>query len=89
MSRRRAEVVGFEFCHSIDGEGWPDAVVLEIDDGNECEQRRYHQAGADVDVLAALADRMEEMAGMGCMLTVEGIEKAAASIREAIGEDTK
>lgn len=85
MSRRRAEVIGFEFCHSIDGEGWPDAVVLEIDDGNECEQRRYHQAGADVDVLAALADRMEEMAGMGACLTPDGIEAAASSIRDALG----
>ena len=85
MGRRRAELVGFEFCHSIDGEGWPDAVVLEIDDGNECEQRRYHQAGADVDVLAALADRMEEMAGMGYALTDTGINRVAREIRGAVG----
>lgn len=42
--------------------------------------------GIDRDALLKLAGRMENMAGMGALLTPDGLEMAAASIREAIGE---
>lgn len=57
MDEFRPKVVGFEYHHSIDGNGWPDAVVLEADDGNECEQRRYFQdGGVDVEALQRLTE---------------------------------
>ena len=40
----------------------------------------------DRDALLALADRMETMAGMGALLTADGLEMAAvSSIRKALG----
>ena len=39
----------------------------------------------DRDALLALADRMETMAGMGALLTADGLEMAAVSIRKALG----
>ena len=42
-------------------------------------------APVDRDALLALADRMETMAGMGALLTADGLEMAAVSIREALG----
>lgn len=46
----------------------------------------FHDAPAvDRDALLALAGRMEEMSGMGALLTAGGLEKASASIREALG----
>lgn len=39
----------------------------------------------DIDALLALSGRMEEMAGKGACLTPDGLDMAAASIREALG----
>lgn len=67
MRRNVAEVVGFEYNHSLTGEGWPDVVVLEIDDGNECESRRYRSEAAggtvDRDALLALAAEIDRTGG--------------------------
>ena len=83
-------VVGFEYHHSIDGTGWPDAVVLEADDGNECEQRRYIQGGGvDVDALRRLASGLERRAELGLPggYHAETCLEAAAIIRSAITAD--
>ena len=42
----------------------------------------------DVDALLELADRMETMAGMGALLTADGLEMEAVSIREALGVES-
>lgn len=58
-------------------------------DGERLEKLAHDAAveltGIDRDALLALADRMEAMAGMGALLTADGLEMAAVSIREALG----
>lgn len=51
----------------------------------DMSQGRRDIVACDRDALLALADRMEEMSGMGALLTAGGLEKASASIREALG----
>lgn len=55
------------------------------DHGCTKDSCRHYQPMPDVDALTKLADRMEHMAGMGALLTANGLEMAAASIREAMG----
>lgn len=52
---------------------------------SDMSQDRRDIVACDRDELLALADRMENMAGMGALLTANGLETAAASIREALG----
>ena len=55
----------------------------------DCAEGRYSVARTvrpvDRDALLALADRMETMAGTGALLAEDGLEMAAARIREALG----
>lgn len=92
MDISKPEVVGFEYHHSIDGTGWPDTVVLEVDDANECEQRRYRQMdGVDVEALQRLADGLEQRAELGLLggYHAETCLEAAAVIRRALGAEVK
>lgn len=41
----------------------------------------------NVCALNSIADRMEEMAGLGAALTPDGLEKMAKRIRKALGEE--
>lgn len=91
MDNFKPEVVGFEYHHSIDGTGWPDAVVLEADDGNEREQRRYLQNGpADAEALLRLAEELERRAdsmSSGCD-HANTCREAASIIRSSVGTDS-
>lgn len=87
----RAELVGFEYSHSIDGTGFPDSVLLEIDDGNECQELRYYPDTCNREALVDLADRLS------VMLTLESyvnhpreydvVSDIVKTIREAVGEE--
>lgn len=87
----KPELVGFEYHHSIGGTGWPDAVVLEVDDGNECEQRRYYSTDVDIEALQRLAEELERRAERGLLggYHAETCIETAAIIRRALGAEVQ
>lgn len=67
-----------DFCRRI-------ADYVEPDTTTDTTKSPEVTTKCDRDALLALADRMETMAGMGALLTADGLEMAAVSIREALG----
>lgn len=68
--------------------GWEGRILTRLADliyPGDMSQGRRDTVACDRDALLALADRMEHMAWMGALLTAGGLEKASASIREALG----
>ena len=73
--------VGDEDCHGSDER--PECVVRVF-----ARLADLIEPSCDREALLALADRMETMAGMGALLTADGLEMAAVSIRKALGVES-